>query len=60
VRYFKGSAGEGLFWESAGPVAKAFGVEWVGAEWAEMKRRVVDDLRRGGGGRPICRRSDSG
>lgn len=53
ARYFKGSAGEGLFWESAGPVAKAFEVEWVGAEWAEMKRRVVGDLSRAGGYVPV-------
>jgi hypothetical protein len=53
ARYFEGSAGEGLFWESAGPVAKAFGVEWVGAEFAEMKRRVVGDLRRTGGHVPV-------
>jgi hypothetical protein len=51
--YFKGSAGESLFWESAGPVAKAFGVEWVGAECAEMKRRVVGDLSRAGGHVPV-------
>ena len=52
ARYFKGaSAGEGLFWESAGPVAKAFGVEWVGAEFAEMSRRVVGDVTKAGGGR---------
>jgi hypothetical protein len=48
AEYFEGRAGEGLLWESAGPVAKAFGVEWVGAEWAEMKRRVVGDLSRAG------------
>jgi hypothetical protein len=48
VRYFEWRAGEGLLWESAQPVAQAFGVEWVGAEWAEMKRRVVGDLRRAG------------
>jgi hypothetical protein len=51
--YFKGRAGEGLFWESVGPVAKALGVEWVGAEWAEMKRRVVGDLRRAGAHAPV-------
>jgi hypothetical protein len=51
ARYFEGRAGEELFWERAGPVAKAFGVEWVGAEWAEMNRRLVGDLRRVGGGR---------
>lgn len=60
ARYFEGSAQAGVPWESTGLVAKAFEVEWVGAECAEMNRRVVDDLRRGGGGRPICRRSDSG
>lgn len=49
--YFVERAGEGLLWESAGPVAKAFGVEWVGAEFAEMKRRVVGDVSRAGGGR---------
>ena len=49
--YFVARAEEGLFWESAEPVAKAFEVEWVGAECAEMKRRVVGDLTRAGGGR---------
>jgi hypothetical protein len=52
MRYFKGHA-EGLLWESTEPVAKAFGVKWVGAEWAEMKRRVVGDLRRAGGYVPV-------
>jgi hypothetical protein len=45
--YFKGHAA-GMLWESTEPVAKAFGVKWVGAEWAEMRRRVVGDLRRAG------------
>lgn len=49
--YFDRRAGEGLLWESTGPVAKAFKVEWVGAEFAEMKRRIIGDLRRVGGGR---------
>lgn len=51
--FFEGSAEAGLLSESAGPVAKAFGVEWVGAEWAEMKRRVVGDLSRAGGYVPV-------
>ncbi len=37
--------------ESTEPVAKAFEVEWVGAEFAEMSRRVVGRVRRAGGGR---------
>lgn len=53
VKYFEGHAGEGLFWESAGPVAKAFVMEWVGAECAEMNRRVVGDLSRAGGHVPV-------
>ena len=48
VRYFEGRTAEGLLWEITEPVAKAFGVEWVGVEWAEMNRRVVGDLRRAG------------
>lgn len=52
-RYFQKHAGEGLLWESAGPVAKAFGVEWVGAECAEMNRRVVGDLGRAGVHAPV-------
>lgn len=53
ARYFEARAEEGLFWESAEPVAKAFEVEWVGAECAEMKRRVVGDLRRAGAHAPV-------
>jgi hypothetical protein len=51
--YFEGRAEEGLFWESAEAVAKAFEVEWVGAECAEMKRRVVGDVRRAGAQAPV-------
>jgi hypothetical protein len=51
AKYFEGCAEEGLLWESAQPVAKAFGVEWVGAELAEINRRVVGDLGRVGGRR---------
>lgn len=36
--------------ESTEPVAKAFEVEWVGAEFAEMSRRVVGRPKRAGGG----------
>ena len=53
ARCFEGCAEEGLLWESAEPVAKAFEVEWVGAECAEMKRRVVGDLRRAGAHAPV-------
>jgi hypothetical protein len=49
VKYFK-DAGAGMLWERTELVAKAFAVEWVGAECAEMKRRVVGDLTRAGGG----------
>ena len=49
--YFEGRAEAVGLWESAGPVEKAFAVEWVGAECAEMKRRVVGDLTKAGGGR---------
>lgn len=51
--YFEERAEEGLLWESAEPVAKAFEVEWVGAECAEMNRRVVGDLRRAGAQAPV-------
>jgi hypothetical protein len=51
ARYFEGCAGAGMLWESTGLVAKAFKVEWVRAECAEMKRRVVGDLTKVGGGR---------
>jgi hypothetical protein len=51
VRYFEGCAGVGMLWESTGLVAKAFAVEWVGAECAEMKGRVVGDLTKVGGSR---------
>ncbi len=47
-RYFKGCAQAGMVWESTGLVAKAFAVEWVGAECAEMSRRVVGDLTKAG------------
>jgi hypothetical protein len=48
ARYFKGSAEAGMIWESTELVTEAFGVKWVGAEFAEMKRRVVGDLGRAG------------
>lgn len=48
--YFEGCAGVGMLWESTDLVAKAFAVEWVGAECAEMNRRMVGDLRMTGGG----------
>lgn len=51
AKYFEGHAEAGLLWESAQPVAKAFAVEWVGAECAEMIQRVVGDLTKAGGGR---------
>lgn len=51
--YFEGHAEKGWLWESAEAVAKAFEVEWVGAECAEMKRRVVGDLRRAGAQAPV-------
>jgi hypothetical protein len=47
VKYFKEA---GMLWERTGLVAKAFAVEWVGAECAEMKRRVIGDLTKAGAG----------
>jgi hypothetical protein len=41
----------GMLWESTELVAKAFAVEWVAAECAEMSRRVVGDLTKAGGRR---------
>jgi hypothetical protein len=49
-RYFKEA---GMLWERTELVTEAFGVEWVGAEFAEMSRRVVGDLRRAGGYVPV-------
>ena len=46
--YFKGCAE--TFWERTDLVAKAFAVEWVGAECAEMSRRVVGQPKRAVGG----------
>lgn len=43
----------GMLWERTELVTEAFGVKWVGAEFAEMKRRVVGDLRRAGGYVPV-------
>ncbi|HEX8687174.1 MAG TPA: hypothetical protein VF654_11770 [Pyrinomonadaceae bacterium] len=51
AEYIEGRAGEGRFWESTELVAKAFVVEWVGAECAKMSRRVVGDLTKAGGRR---------
>lgn len=51
AEYLEGRAGEGRIWESTELVAKAFAVEWVGAECAEMSRRVVGDLTKAGGRR---------
>jgi hypothetical protein len=53
ARHFEGQAKAGMLWESTELVTEAFGVKWVGAEWAEMKRRVVGDLRRAGGYVPV-------
>ena len=50
VRHFEGCVGAGRLWESTELVTKAFGVEWVGAECAELKQKVVGDLRKVGGG----------
>jgi hypothetical protein len=43
----------GMLWERTELVTEAFGVKWVGAEFAEMNRRVVGDLRRAGGYVPV-------
>lgn len=47
AKYFQEA---GMLWERTGLVAKAFEVEWVGAECAEISRRVVGDLTKAGGG----------
>lgn len=49
--YFEERAEAGMLWESTGLVAQAFAVEWVGAECTEMRRRVIGDLTKAGGGR---------
>jgi hypothetical protein len=47
-RYFKEKVRAGLLWESTRLLGEAFEVKWVGAEFAEMNRRVVGDVSRAG------------
>jgi hypothetical protein len=49
--YFEESARAGGLWESTRLLGEAFEVKWVGAEFAEMNRRVVGDVSRAGGRR---------
>ena len=51
VKYLKESARAGVLWESTKLMGEAFKVEWVGAEFAEMSRRVMGDVSRVGGRR---------
>jgi hypothetical protein len=51
AKYIEESARAGVLWESTKLLGEAFEVKWVGAECAEMSRRVVGDVSRAGGHR---------